>query len=135
MSDTAIQTIVEAVTTGAAAAAKGIAGSLVKSSFEKLTKGITNALGLDRKEELLKRIESEPERAKPELARLLMTIDANALSQLAEAARSFMELAQPQLTQNAYHLSVAGDVQTLVQGSGAQITVNAAAKSRRRTKR
>lgn len=121
-----VSLVTAALATGAAAAAKETAGKAVREAYEGLKSLVRRKLGnRPDADEMLERNERElGGEGEAALKEALQGSVADEDDELVVAARQTVELADPEgVASGKYRLHVGGDVQGLVQGDHAQVTM------------
>lgn len=114
----AVSTIIEAVTTGAAAGASSAANNAVQSGYTGLVGMVRRLFSRDSAQEReLERVLSEPESDTTRFREYLSASDAPRDAALIEAAAAFLMLLRRQEEESRYRIQ-AETVQGVVQGDG-----------------
>jgi hypothetical protein len=130
----AIQTVIDAVVTGASAVAKDAASDMVRGAYDRL-KRLFVVASPGKQDDQATRIEIDDNSVKPrELRKHLETLDQETLLEAVARAKRLMDLLKPSISQSGYNLNVQGNVHSLVQGSRANVTIIQRSRSRGKKK-
>ncbi len=128
----AIQTVIDAVVTGASAVAKDAASEVVKGAYERLKKLFVGS-SASRQQGLETPVGIHDNSVEPiELRKHLESLDQETLLEAVARAQKLMALLRPSISQTGYSLSIQGDVHNLVQGSEANVTIIQGSRSKRK---
>lgn len=123
-----VQVIVDALVKGAAPVAKEMMTDACKRAYN----GLKDVL---RRKMASTLITQQPLPAPAVLRSAVEVLDVETLTEAASQARVVLQYLQPTLSQQAYSLSIDGDVGNLVQGSGVSVTIIQDAASTRKRRR
>ena len=121
-----ITLILTALVAGAAAGAQGTASEAIKDAYHGLKSILSRKFAQKPESELaLVKYEEKPEIWEAPLKDALSSIKADKDEELINAAQNLMVLINPQQAASGkYNVQITGNVQGLVQGDHAQVTMN-----------
>ena len=130
-----VELIVNAMVSGAGAAAKDITSDAAKRAYESLkqifVRNPSSGTGAVTKSE----VTQEPPMEPGEIRKRVENFNRQEFSEALENAEKLLKLLKPSLTQTGYSVTVQGDVHSLVQGSQANVTINQERSPLRRRKK
>ena len=126
-----ITLILTALTIGAATIAKGALTEMGKEAYQNLKKSIQNKLAGNKEAELvLEKYEEKPTVWETPLKDMLITAGIDKDKEIIQTAQNLLSIIDPQQAAvGKYNLQITGEVNGIVQGDNAQVTMHFTDKS------
>jgi len=131
-----ISMIVSALTAGAVAALQETAGTAINDAYQGLISLVKKKFGKDTKAvTALEGHAEDPDTWQKPLEKSIQESGAAEDKDVLEAAQKLLELVQSTQSSSKYDIKIEGDVQGLVQGDNAKVTMNFNEPEQKRKKR
>ena len=131
-----VSLITSALTAGAVAALKETAGTAIKDAYQGLVSLVKNKFDKDQKDNAVFDAHAkDPETWQKPLEKSIQESGVAEDEDILLAAQKLLELVQSQSSSPKYDVKIEGDVQGLVQGDKAKVTMNFSQPEKKRKKK